>query len=248
MADLIASGGQAVTMTSMELVDFINSQRGSDEAELRHDHFMAKVPKVLGVDGLPKFRETYYHPQNGQGYPCYRFPKREACLMAMSYSYEMQAKVFDRMTALEAQAVSSPFSVPQTRAEALRLAADLEERNHELSAQVQRQQPAVEFVGRYVESTGVLGFRQVCKLLSANENAFRRFLIEKRVMYILAGDLTPFQQHLDAGRFQVRAGVNEQNQHAYTQAKFTPKGIQWIASLWMREQMEQVGRRAGGEQ
>jgi hypothetical protein len=24
-------------------------------------------------------------------YPCYRFPKREACLMAMSYSYEIQA-------------------------------------------------------------------------------------------------------------------------------------------------------------
>lgn len=26
-------------------------------------------------------------------------PKREACLMAMSYSYDIQAKVFDRMIA-----------------------------------------------------------------------------------------------------------------------------------------------------
>ena len=90
-----------VTMTSLELVDFINSQRGKGEAELRHDHFMTKVPKVLGAEGLPKFRDTYIHPQNGQKYPCYRFPKREACLMAMSYSYELQAKVFDRMTELE---------------------------------------------------------------------------------------------------------------------------------------------------
>jgi len=91
----------AVTMTSLEMVDYINSQRSEGEAELRHDHFMAKVPKVLGEGGVPRFRDTYINPQNGQTYPCYRFPKREACLMAMSYSYDLQAKVFDRMTELE---------------------------------------------------------------------------------------------------------------------------------------------------
>lgn len=58
MHELVAGGGAAVTMTSLELVDFINSQRGAGEAELRHDHFMAKVPKVLG-EGVPKFRDTY---------------------------------------------------------------------------------------------------------------------------------------------------------------------------------------------
>lgn len=65
-----------VTMTSLELVQFINNQRDEGEAELRHDHFMAKVPKVLG-EGAPKFRDTYINNQNGQTYPCYRFPKRE---------------------------------------------------------------------------------------------------------------------------------------------------------------------------
>ena len=63
--------------------------------------FMAKVPKVLGEGGVPKFRDTYTNPQNGQQYAIYRFLKREACLMAMSYSYDLQAKVFDRMTELE---------------------------------------------------------------------------------------------------------------------------------------------------
>lgn len=99
--NLTPRNGKPVTMTSLELVEFINSQRNDDEAELRHDHFLAKVPQVLGERGLPKFRDTYKHQQNGQTYPMYRFPKREACLMAMSYSYEIQAKVFDRMTALE---------------------------------------------------------------------------------------------------------------------------------------------------
>lgn len=92
-------------MTSLELVDFINASRAPGEAELRHDHFMAKVPKVLG-DQAPKFLGTSFYV-NGAGHQVpraiYVFPKREACLMAMSYSYELQARVFDRMTALEEQ-------------------------------------------------------------------------------------------------------------------------------------------------
>lgn len=60
--------GIAPTMSSLEMVDYINSQRGDGEAELRHDNFMAKVPKVLGDGGLIHFQDTYVHPQNGQKY------------------------------------------------------------------------------------------------------------------------------------------------------------------------------------
>lgn len=48
-----------VTMTSLELVDFINSQRGESESTLRHDDFLRKVPLVLGEDGARKFTATY---------------------------------------------------------------------------------------------------------------------------------------------------------------------------------------------
>ena len=58
--------------------------------ELRHDHFMAKVPKVLGIDA-PKFLGTQTYGNNNTR-EVYNFPKREACLMAMSYSYDLQAK------------------------------------------------------------------------------------------------------------------------------------------------------------
>jgi hypothetical protein len=63
---------------------------------------MAKVPKVLGADAA-KFLATQKYG-NGNSRDIYNFPKREACLMAMSYSYELQAIVFDRMTAQEQQA------------------------------------------------------------------------------------------------------------------------------------------------
>lgn len=113
-------------MTSLELVKFINEHRRAQAeaagvefpskgyAELGHNDFMKKVTHVLG-EGVGNFSHTYVNPQNGQTYPCYRFPKREACLMAMSYSYEIQAKVFDRMTELEArqaQQVQVPTATP----------------------------------------------------------------------------------------------------------------------------------------
>ena len=99
-----------VTMSSPELVDYINAHRQEVATiekpykELRHDHFMAKVPQVLGEKAAPIFLGTDIYT-NGTGgtvqRQIYRFPKREACLMAMSYSYELQAQVFDRMTAME---------------------------------------------------------------------------------------------------------------------------------------------------
>ncbi len=65
MNALTIPGGAAVTMTSLELVDLINSQREAGAAELRHDSFMVKVPQVLG-GGVQNLLDTYKHPQNGQ--------------------------------------------------------------------------------------------------------------------------------------------------------------------------------------
>ncbi len=88
-------------MSSLELVDFINASRLPGEAKLEHYDLLKKVPQVLGTDA-GKFSGVY-KGGNGQQNPCYYFPKREACLMAMSYSYELQAKIYDKMTELEAQ-------------------------------------------------------------------------------------------------------------------------------------------------
>lgn len=77
-SSLIHSNGSTVTMSSLEMVEYINSMRQEGEAELAHSDFMKKVPKVLGEGGVGRFSDTYVHPQNNQTYPCYRFPKREA--------------------------------------------------------------------------------------------------------------------------------------------------------------------------
>lgn len=108
----VSKSSPAVTMSSLEMVDYINNDRKAKaETEgltfpckeyrvLQHKDFLKKAPKVLGDEHSAKFF-AQYKDSTGRYLPCYQFPKREACLMAMSYSYELQAQVFDRMTALE---------------------------------------------------------------------------------------------------------------------------------------------------
>ncbi|EIY5519547.1 Rha family transcriptional regulator [Salmonella enterica] len=106
------------TMSSLAMVDYINAERKAKaEAEgltfpcrkyrcLQHRSFMNKVPKVLGVELAAKFfaSNKYINGKGGeQTQAIYNFPKREACLMAMSYSYELQAAVYDYMEELEHQ-------------------------------------------------------------------------------------------------------------------------------------------------
>lgn len=133
----------ALTMSSLDLVDFINAHRkqqaeraGEDFVELQHKHFLAKVLVVLGAETSANFSadlpDSYGRSRAG-----YKFPKRESCLMAMSYSYDLQAAVFDHMSELEKQ-LSSP-AIPQSLPEALRLAADLAEQNQVLAIENKQQ-------------------------------------------------------------------------------------------------------------
>lgn len=106
---------KAVTMTSLEIVEFINAHRKAEAeadgcafpskgfAKLEHADLLKKVPEVLGVCA-GNFSCTYQVPGPNGGYreaPAYHLPKREATLLAMSYSYTLQAAVYDHMTALE---------------------------------------------------------------------------------------------------------------------------------------------------
>ena len=243
----------AATMTSIELVDFINSERKKDAeragvafpskgfAKLEHGDFLKKVPEVLGEHA--GIFSCMFDVLIGNGAtrksPGYVFPKREACLMAMSYSYDLQAKVFDKMTALEAQQSTPPAALPNY-AEALRQLADQAEQIEAQQAQLALAAPKVAFVERYVEATGLKGFREVCKLLKANEARFREFVTEKKILYKLGGAWTAYQPHLDAGRFEVRTGVAD-SEHAFSTTKFTAKGVDWIAGEWAKHQLREGG-------
>lgn len=144
------------------------------------------------------------------------------------------------------QTQSVQFSIPQTYAEALRLAADQSETIKEQAAQIEQQKPAVEFVEKYVNSAGLFGFRQVCKLLQVKENDFRAFLQDKAIMYRLNGEWVPYGRHIDAGRFYVSTGTSDTN-HAFNSAKFTTKGVEWVITLYNNFLFDQIRSKQGSK-
>lgn len=219
---------EQVTMTSLELVEFINQSRKQNESEISHSDFLKKVPKVLnGIEG--KF-SSYYIASNGKQNPCYKFPKREACLMAMSYSYELQAKVFDRMTALEA--LQAPrFQVPTTLAGALRLAAEQAETIEKQTTQIEQQKPAVEFVDQYVKTDSSKTISEVAKLLKAGPKMFFAWLDIEGIIFKRGDTWLPKARY--AKYFDVKTGLTlSKNPKNFNQTRFTPAGVVWVAKKW----------------
>lgn len=219
---------QQLTMSSREIAKLVGS---------RHSDVVRAIDRLIErgtVSGCAP--SAYTHEQNGQQYHEYLCCKRDSYVIVAQLSPEFTAKLVDRWQELEAAQVPR---VPQSLSEALRLAADQAEQIEQQQALIEQQKPAVEFVENYVQADGLMGFRQVAKLLGANERKFKQMLLDRDVMYYLGGSLTPKAQHIEAGRFEVKTGTGA-NDHAFTQVKFTPKGVQWIAGLWAAESMQSL--------
>lgn len=232
-----ANTGSARTMSSRELLDFVNEARSHyRESAVRHNDFLARCRDEL--DGEPY--ETFVEPAEGRSpaFEAIRMTADQCKLVAMRESKGVRRRVLARLNELEAQSAKPSFQLPTTFAAALRLAAEQAEEIERQQAALTMAAPKVEFVDKYVESTGLKGFRQVAKLLQANEAKFREFLTDNHIMYKLGGEWVAHQQHIDAGRFKVKTGTSDVSGHAFNSCRFTPKGVSWIAGLWAQHQLE----------
>jgi len=87
-------------MSSVDLAELCIG-RGKDD----HSNFMKKAKRVLG-DDVVNFYDMSLDAY-GRCREILLLPEREACLMAMSYSYELQARVYDAWRELKKKAESS---------------------------------------------------------------------------------------------------------------------------------------------
>lgn len=219
----------ARTMSSREIAELVGS---------RHSDVMRTIDRLLDkrvISGCTP--SAYTQEQNGQPYRQYLVCKRDSFVVVAQLCPEFTAALVDRWQELEAQ-VAKPVEL--SRMDILQLAMESEKARLLAVEQLAIAAPKAAFVDQYVEAAGSMSFRQVAKLLSANERQFRQMLLDKGVMYYLGGVLTPYSQHQEAGRFEVKTGTSETNGHAFSQARFTAKGVQWVAGLWAAYQIEVV--------
>lgn len=222
MTNLIAVEAE-VSMSSLDFLNnIINPSRiEAGEKPVRPSDFHARVNDEIDEE---LNYENYVVGRTGHKSHYTMLNMEQMTLVGMRESKSVRRAVLAKLKVMHGP------QIPQSLPEALRLAADLAEQKAVLENKLAIAAPKAEFVDHYVEASGLIGFREAAKLLKVKESDFRLFLLDHGIMYRLAGKMTPYAQHLDAGRFTVKTG-EAGNGHAFTQVKFTPKGIQWIAGL-----------------
>lgn len=227
-------GGQP-TMTSLELLEVINEARGkAGESKIENRHFLARIEDELEGE-LPVVKVL--RPKKG-GTPMryYDLTLDQCLLVGMRESKAVRRSVLTQLKKRQRATPQLPdFSNP---AAAARAWADEVEQKQKLELAYEEAKPAVQFVEKYVDGSGLLGFRQVCKTLKAKEGVFSEFLQDKKIMYRLNGRLTAYGNHINAGRFAVKTGVSSHTGHAFADTMFTPKGVNWIAGEWAKHQIQ----------
>lgn len=228
MSSPISIGQQVITMTSREIAELTGKRHADVMRDIR-----VMCTDLQNANLRFVCESNTYAGDNDQQYPQYELDKDTSLTLLLGYDAAARMRVVKRWQELESQQAPA---VPQTMAQALRLAAEQAEHIEVQEAQLREAAPKVEYVDRYVAANGAMGFRQVAKLLNAKEPEFRMFLEDKKILYRLGGVLTPYQNHIDAGRFAIKTGVST-TEHAYAQAKFTPKGVNWVAAEWAKHRV-----------
>ena len=221
MPILTQFGNSEQSMNSLEISELVQS---------RHDKVKQSVERLAerGVITLPPMGEkatagrptTFYVFSGEKG-------KRDSIIVVAQLCPEFTARLVDRWAELEGK------NRELTKMEILQMALESEQQKLVLQQQLEIAAPKVAFVDKYVAGNGNKAFRQVTKLLGANERKFRDFLEKEKIMYKLNGEWLAYQNHLDAKRFQNNTGISENN-HTFTRSLFTPKGVEWVAGEWAK--------------
>ena len=213
-------GNTEQRMLSKDLLDLINQVRVQfNEKPVRLNDFNNRIADELDGEHYESFVVQNF---NNTESIVYELTIDQCMLIGMRESKGVRKNV---LTILKEK--QKPFDItnPAHLLQAIEIQA---KQNIALKQELEIQAPKVAFVDKYVAGNGNKTFRQVAKLLQVKENAFRSFLVENKIMYLLNGEWTAYQNHVDAKRFHVKTGVSEFG-HAFNHALFTPKGIEWTA-------------------
>lgn len=131
------------------------------------------------------------------------------------------------------------FSVPQTRADALRLAADLEEQNaalvienHKLEVKVEQDAPKVDFHDMVVVSHKKYNAAQAAKIIGTGRTRLLQFMRQKG--WVTRSN-EPYQAKIEAGLLDVKLGTFEHpidGTIPTCSTLITGKGLTKLEALW----------------
>lgn len=173
----LATIGSAASITSAEIAELVGSRHDSVKRtieRLAEAGVIASPPTVekSSTGGRPGSEYIFTGDQG----------KRDSIVVVAQLSPGFTARLVDRWQELEAR-VAQPFSIPQTMAEALRLAADQAERIEQQQAALAEQAPKVAALERFANHDGKHNVRNAAKMLGIREKLLIPWMIAHDWMY-----------------------------------------------------------------
>lgn len=240
MFDLTTTTTDAHTMTSREIAELVES---------RHSDIMRSITRLATAGIIRQPPSAFSEEINNLGFKVKREyfvfsgpeGKRDSIVVVAQNCPEFTARLVDRWQELEEKQQVPALNLNDPK-QLLGLLQNYAERTLELenkvvvqeeviaitSRQLEEAAPKVEFVDKYVEASGLLGFREVAKMLGVKESVLRAWLVDIGAMYRLGAGWSFKAQWLDTKR-----GVHKTSYDVYSRAvvsaKFTPKGFAYIA-------------------
>jgi phage regulator Rha-like protein len=215
--------GQQLTMSSREIAELVNS---------RHADVVRSVERLMESGVIGGYAPApYTHPQNGQQYMAYHIGKRDSYVVVAQLSPEFTGRLVDRWQELESGAAPK---VPQTLAQALRLAADQAEQIERQEVALAIAAPKVDFFDKVVERSTLMTATQVGQKLGMSAIKLNQYLTELGVYSKNVRRGKVFQQWF----IDKKLGELKQGEQGYSQALFTTAGEAWVVERFTSEGIE----------
>lgn len=206
----------------------INGMNSIEIAELtdrEHKNVMRDIRELLskGINRL-NFELVDYKDKKGETRPCYNLTPKGCLILASGYDAVLREKIIDRLEELELQKRNGTFKVPQTFAQALRLAAEQQETIERQQRTIEVQKPKAVYFDSLVDRGLNVCFRDAAKEIGVKQKEFIAYLIENKYVYRnKAGKLRPHADY-DNDLFVVKDTKSDSNGWAGVQTLVTPKG------------------------
>lgn len=172
MNALLASSAEIVTMSSREIAALTGKA---------HDNVRRDINNLAETLSL-SLEEKVEASTGGRPSKVFLLEKRETLILVSGYSVELRARIIDRWQELEAAQAPALPAVPQTFAQALRLAAEQQDQIDQQQRAIEAARPKVAFADAVMNADGTTLVRDVAKTLGVGPIKLHKALKSKGVI------------------------------------------------------------------
>jgi phage antirepressor YoqD-like protein len=207
----------------------MSSREIAELVDARHNDVVATIDRLFAKGLLRSSRETRREATGGRPIDVYDLCERDTHLVVAGYSDEHRARVIDRWQELERRQTQPRLpAVPQSFAQALRLAAEQQEQIELKEAALAAARPKVVYAEAMLNADGTVLVRDAAKTIGVPVRKLERALREKGV---ILPDNSPAARYVTQGYFKESLHSYDTNTHGRQLsrvARVTGRGLEFL--------------------